>query len=329
LDFPRAPHEVCHAVCKAPEFVEHFRVASTTMPKFKRVNIEISNVCNLKCSFCPAGEADQQVMDVARFRAVIDQVAPVTEEVVLHLLGEPLGHPEFVRILDACEAARVPVNIVTNGVLMTGDRPEQLLRPIVRQVSFSLHSFEDNFKGSDPRVYLRRIRKFVDEALARRPDLYINLRLWDLDGASHDDSARNVSMRELLAQSFQFNWEDVRVDLRRRKNWRIPGLRGTHSSSARVYLHFDSRFEWPDMSQAVRAEKGFCHGLSGHFGIHANGSVVPCCLDHKAEIKLGNVFADPLTEILASPRAVAIRDGFARGELVEDLCRRCAFISRF
>ena len=78
------------------------------MPKFKRVNIEISNVFNLKCSFCPAGEADQQVMDVARFRAVIDQVAPVTEEVVLHLLGEPLGHPEFVRILDACEAARVP-----------------------------------------------------------------------------------------------------------------------------------------------------------------------------------------------------------------------------
>ena len=120
---------------------------------------------------------------------------------------------------------------------------------------------------------------------------------------------------------------DVRVDLRRPRladSWAAG-----HAIRQRAFTAFDSRFEWPDMSQAVRAEKGFFHGLSGHFGIHANGSVVPCCLDHKAEIKLGNVFADPLTEILASPRAVAIRDGFARGELVEDLCRRCAFIGRF
>lgn len=319
-------------------------MASTTVPKFKRVNIEISNICNLKCSFCPAGEAEANVMDVARFESVIGQVAPLTEEVVLHLLGEPLGHPEFSRILDSCEAAKVPVNIVTNGVLMTGDRPAQLLRPVVRQVSFSLHSFEDNFKDSDPRVYLRRIRKFVDEALRVRPDLYINLRLWDVDGTAHDDSGRNVSMRALLAQAFGFAWEDVQVDLRRRKNWRIPGLlppgvsagASTGASSgaslysrARVYLHFDSRFEWPDMTSPVRAEKGFCHGLSGHFGIHANGAVVPCCLDHKAEINLGNAFANPVTEILAGPRATSIREGFARGDLVEDLCRRCTFISRF
>jgi MoaA/NifB/PqqE/SkfB family radical SAM enzyme len=311
-------------------------MASTTVPRFKRVNIEISNVCNLKCSFCPAGEAEANVMDVARFESVIRQVAPLTEEVVLHLLGEPLGHPEFSRVLDSCESAKVPVNIVTNGVLMTGDRPAQLLRPGVRQVSFSLHSFEDNFKDSDPRVYLRRIRKFVDEAVRQRPDLYINLRLWDVDGTSHHDSGRNLSMRALLAQTFGFAWDDVQVDLRRRKNWRIPGLSRLEGSSGastesrtRVYVHFDSRFDWPDMTSPVRAEKGFCHGLSGHFGIHANGAVVPCCLDHKAEINLGNAFATPVTEILAGPRATSIREGFARGDLVEDLCRRCTFISRF
>jgi radical SAM protein with 4Fe4S-binding SPASM domain len=307
------------------QLVNHSRMASTTVPRFKRVNIEISNICNLKCSFCPAGEAEANVMDVARFESVIGQVAPMTEEVVLHLLGEPLGHPQFSRILDSCEAAKVPVNIVTNGVLMTGDRPAQLLRPVVRQVSFSLHSFEDNFKDSDPRVYLRRIRRFVDEAVRQRPDLYINLRLWDINGVAHDQTGRNASMRALLAQTFDFTWDDVRVDLRRRKNWRIPGL----GPRSRIYLHFDSRFEWPDMSQPVRAEKGFCHGLSGHFGIHANGAVVPCCLDHKAEINLGNVFANPVTEILAGPRATAIREGFARGDLVEDLCRRCTFITRF
>ena len=288
--------------------------------RFKRVNVEISNICNLRCSFCPAVERDKQVMDACRFEAVIHQLAPLTEEVVLHLLGEPLGHPEFARILDACEAAGVPANVVTNGVLMTGNRPTQLLRPVVRQVSFSLHSFEDNFKDQDPAVYFARLQRFAERALVERPDLYVNFRLWDLD-QGNADSGRNATMRRLLADAWGFDWEDVRVDVRRRKNWRIKG---------RLYLHFDSRFEWPRLDAPVRSEKkGFCHALTGHFGIHADGTAVPCCLDHKADMPLGNVFDSPVSEILASPRAIAIRDGFARGELVEDLCKRCTFISRF
>jgi MoaA/NifB/PqqE/SkfB family radical SAM enzyme len=288
--------------------------------RFKRVNVEISNICNLKCSFCPAVERDKQVMDAGRFDHVIRQLAPMTEEVVLHLLGEPLGHPEFAKILDACDAAGVPANIVTNGVLMTGDRPAQLLRPVVRQVSFSLHSFEENFRDTDPAPYLQRLKKFIDRALDDRPDLYINLRLWDLDGPGAGDSGHNIRMRDLVARTWEFDWAEVRVDLRRRKNWRIRG---------RLYLHFDTRFEWPDMTSPVRSDKGFCHGLSGHFGIHADGTVVPCCLDHKADMPLGNAFTTPVSEILAQPRATAIREGFARGELVEDLCKRCTFISRF
>ena len=288
--------------------------------KFKRINIEISNICNLKCSFCPSGERDKQVMSVADFDRLAGEVAGLTEEVVLHLLGEPLGHPEFARILDACDRVGVRANIVTNGVLMTGGRPAELLRPIVRQVSFSLHSFEDNFKHQDPEVYFRRIANFIERAEAERPDLYINLRLWDLDGVGADDTARNSKMRDLLASNFGFDWTDVKVDLRRRKNWRIRG---------RIYLHFDSRFEWPRMDLPVQGTKGFCQGLTGHVGIHADGTVVPCCLDHKADMPLGNVHTTPMREILAGPRATAMRLGFQRGELVEPLCQRCTFISRF
>lgn len=244
----------------------------------------------------------------------------MTEEVVLHLLGEPLGHPEFGKILDACEAAGVPANVVTNGVLMTGDRPQHLLRAIVRQVSFSLHSFESNFPDADPLTYIVRLKKFIDRALVERPDLYINLRLWDLDGTNAGDSIHNHRMRELVARTWKFDWAEVCVDLRRRKNWRITG---------RLYLHFDTRFQWPDMATPVRSDKGFCHGLSGHFGIHADGTVVPCCLDHKADMPLGNAFTTPVQEILSLPRARRIREGFARGELVEDLCKRCDFITRF
>lgn len=285
---------------------------------FNRVNVEISNVCNLKCSFCPSGSSESSVMTVELFERIIKQLRPLTDEVVLHLLGEPLGHPQFSAMIEVCSRHQMPVNIVTNGLLLNGDKVSKLLDPIVRQVSFSLQSFTNNFPDSSTQQrlgYLRRIAGFLERATRERPDLYVNLRLWDL-GAE----ATQSDLRASLAEVFGFSWSDVAFDVRRKKNWRLRG---------RAYLHFDSRFEWPDSKAPIRSAKGFCHGLSGHFGIHANGTVVPCCLDHKAEMPLGSAADTDIEEILAGPRATAIRSGFQRRELIEDLCQRCTFIQRF
>lgn len=288
--------------------------------KFERINIEISNSCNLKCTFCPAVERGEQVLSPDKFQYILDEVGPFTKEVVLHLLGEPLGHPEFKGILEVASRSGVPVNVVTNGILLHGDRPELLLKPIVRQVSFSLQSFESNFPGRDPKVYVDRIYRFIQQALELRPDLYINLRFWDLSGFGAVDTSRNQTMRDYLADVLHFSWSDINVDLRRRKNWRLTG---------RLYLHFDSRFEWPHMSNPIRQEVGTCQALKGHIGIHADGTVVPCCLDHKGDLPLGNLFKESLHSILSSPRAVKMRQGFDQGILTEELCKRCGFIERF
>jgi MoaA/NifB/PqqE/SkfB family radical SAM enzyme len=287
---------------------------------FDRINIEIINTCNLKCSFCPTPEKPTAKMTVEQFSGLATTLASMTKEVVLHLLGEPLSHPDLAGILSAAQSVQLPVNIVTNGLLLTGERVDLVLGLGVRQLSISLQSFTNNFPDQDPSSYVRRIKVFVDRALAQRPDLYINLRFWDLDGNSAEETNHNHNLRTILAKVFEFNWEDVHVDVRRRKNYRLTG---------RLYLHFDSRFVWPNLDNEIQQTEGFCHGLTGHFGIHADGTVVPCCLDHKADIPLGNVFSQPVVEILKSPRAAAMRAGFARGQLVEDLCRRCGFISRF
>jgi radical SAM protein with 4Fe4S-binding SPASM domain len=265
-------------------------------------------------------ERSKKELSVSEFEFIAKQVAPLTNEVVLHLLGEPLGHSGFGNILDSAERYKLPVNIVTNGVLLTGDRSKQLLKSIVRQVSFSLHSFEENFPHLNPETYIKRILSFIGEALQVRPDLYINLRLWDLSGYGASESTHNAGMRQILAKTFDFTWDEVTLNIKRKKNWRIKG---------RLYLHFDSRFEWPKMSGPVLQERGTCHALKGHIGIHADGLVVPCCLDHKGDIPLGNIFSQPLTEILNSPRALKMRQAFNAGELTEPLCKTCGFIQRF
>ena len=85
-------------------------------------------------------------------------------------------------------------------------------------------------------------------------------------------------------------------------------------------------FEWPDSEQAeFQGKDVFCYALRNQIGVLVDGSVVPCCLDHDGDITLGNLFYQSLDEILSSPRAKALYDGFTQHTATECLCRRCGY----
>lgn len=286
--------------------------------RFHKVNLEISNICNLQCSFCPEVVRTQGMMDVTLFRRIITQIAPITEQVCFHLMGDPLVHPKLREFADICTEVGTRVFLVTNGTLLRDKHAETLLHPAFRQICFSLHSFRDNFPDRDPTTYLESIFAFTERALAQRPDLFINYRLWNLadprgTGEGNADLLRRVEARF----GFRVNPE---VDVRRHKGQRIR---------ERLFLHFDTEFVWPSLDLPVLGTQGRCHGLSTHFGILVDGTVVPCCLDKEGVIPLGNAQDQPIETILASSRAQAILEGFRRRRLVEDLCQRCQYIERF
>ncbi len=288
------------------------------LPRYSKVHIEISNVCNLKCSFCPEVERKKGFLSPGEFRHILAQVAPLADQVALHLMGEPLLHPDLPKLIDITEEHETKIFFVSNGVLLRESLAQQLLRPAFRQVNFSLHSFRDNFGDADPNVYLKRIFRFVESALNERPDLYINFRLWNLNDP-RGMGADNQSMLAAIFERFGSPAKSL-VDVRNHKSVLIKN---------RLYLHFDSEFTWPSLSLPYRGDKGRCHGLSSHFGILVDGTVVPCCLDKEGIIPLGNVHSESLLSILAKPRARAMVQGFAEGRLVEDLCQRCPYIDRF
>jgi MoaA/NifB/PqqE/SkfB family radical SAM enzyme len=287
-------------------------------PRFKRVNVEITNVCNLRCPFCAASSRPPRQMSAAAFQGLAGQLAALTGEVVLHVLGEPLTHPDLAGILAAAAGAGLPVHVVTNGVLLDAERLALLLQPAVRQVSVSLQSAAEGLTESSFGAYLERVLAFCDRAAGDRPDLYVNLRLWDALGSRAGIADPGLAGR--LSRHFGRDLSALQVDVRRRKN--VP-LRGRQS------LHFDSRFVWPRLELPEGPAAGTCYGLSGHFGILADGTVVPCCLDAAGVMGLGNAFETPLVDILRGERAGRIRAGFAAGQRTEALCRRCAFVDRF
>lgn len=292
------------------------------MEKFKRVYIEISNICNLQCSFCPVVERDKKIMDVDLFKSILTEVSPFTQEVCLHLMGEPLAHPDFLKILAIAEEnyqkTQVQINLTTNGILLNKYKNELINSQAIRQINFSIQSFQDNFKDRDITPYLMDILNFSSESQQKRDDLYINFRLWNLKDAQTQNES-NLPLIKTIANYFSVEVNPA-IDVGSIKSKKIIN---------KIYFHFDSRFTWPSLSLPVINQTGFCHGLSGHIGIHADGTVVPCCLDKEAVINLGSLKDQSITEVLTSPRAQAIKNGFSQKKLVEEMCKRCPYIKRF
>ncbi len=252
------------------------------------------------------------------FRKIIEQVAPLTELVCFHLMGDPLVHPQLAEFIDICEEYGVKVFFVSNGVLLRDDKMALLLKSPLQQVNFSLHSFFDNHPDKDPAPYLEKIFKFTEEAFEKRPDLYLNYRLWNLNDV-HGTETNNTDMLQRVCDRFGV-LRPTEIDVRRRKSIHLKN---------RLYLHFDTEFIWPSLDLPVLGTRGRCYGLKSHFGILADGTVVPCCLDKEAAIPLGHVNEQPILEILQNPRTLEIIEGFQKNKLVADLCQRCQYIERF
>lgn len=287
------------------------------MSQLDRIYIEISNICNLQCSFCPEVERDQNIMSLEQFEKIIAQAAPLAKQVCLHLMGEPTAHPQFSQIVGLCEKYSAKVMLTTNGTLLSRHK-KTLSSDAIAQINFSVHSFRDNFADKELHAYLLPILEFSRELHATNPQTYINYRLWNL-GAGDAGEAANDDVYDLVERYY-----DVKIN-RRQGTGRFKSKRVWE----RVYFHFDTRFEWPHPDLPEGGAVGTCHALSNHAAIHADGTVVPCCLDKEARIPLGNSLNAPLSEVLNSPRALSMKEGFARGELREELCRRCDYVRRF
>lgn len=257
-------------------------------------------------------------MDISLFEKIIQQVAPLTDLVCFHLMGDPLVHPKLSQLIAICEKYQTKIFFVTNGVLLKESNQDLLLSPAFYQVNFSLHSFFDNFKGKDPTAYLDKIFNWTEKAFIEQPNLYINYRLWNLQDVRGGET-ENVEMLKRIEEKFNFKLNTT-VDVRQQKSVHIKN---------RLYLHFDTEFIWPSTELPVLGTRGTCYGLSSHFGILADGTVVPCCLDKEAAIPLGNVNETSIEDILKSEKSLTMLNGFKQNKLVENLCQRCQYIERF
>jgi len=290
-----------------------------TLRTFKKVYIEITSVCNLACSFCPPTARAKGLIKVEQFNKILDEIRPHTKYIYLHVKGEPLLHPRIDQLLDAAHAKGFKVNITTNGTLIKKNREKILGKPALRQINFSLHSF-DGHEGSENREkYLEDILDFVRDS--REYNTIISYRLWNLqqDHVSDVAARRNRETLEILENEYHLDYRiEEKVE---------PG-KGV-IIAPHVYLNQDHEFRWPSLLEPEDEGKGFCHALRSQAAILVDGTVVPCCLDGEGVINLGNVHEKSFSDIVEGERANKIVEGFSRREAVEELCRKCGYRQKF
>ena len=274
-----------------------------------RIYLEITNVCNLDCSFCHKTSRAKKLMDEAEFHTLLNKIEGRARYLFFHLMGEPTLHPLLPHFIEAARGKGFLPAITTNGSLLA-EKGDALLSALPYKISISLHAPEANAAFSAD-GYLETCVDFAKAAAAE--GCIIALRLWNLGSG-----ADNSQILDFLHQAFPGEWRDVRGGSSQRL-------------STRVFLEWGERFAWPDPALPPCDPDAdlFCYGLRDQIGILADGTVVPCCLDADANLALGNLFASDLDDILASPRAKAIYDGFSRRRAVESLCRKCGYAKRF
>ncbi|WP_410769067.1 radical SAM/SPASM domain-containing protein [Fontibacillus sp. BL9] len=290
------------------------------MKKFKKFYIETTSICNLACSFCPPTHRQAQFIGIDDFVKILDEIKPHTDYIYFHVKGEPLLHPKIDQLLDISHEKGFKVNITTNGTLIRKNAPKLLGKPALRQMNFSLHSFDGHEGSTDREGYITNVLSFVREATAVS-DLIVSFRLWNLtkDNETNLERSRNRSTLELIEKEFGL---DYRIEEKVQPGTGIK-------LADRIYLNQDHEFDWPDLKAKEDDGRGFCHALRNQAGILVDGTVIPCCLDGEGVINLGNVYKTPFSEIVEGERANRLYDGFSRRVAVEELCRKCGYRQRF
>lgn len=260
-------------------------------------------------------------MSEEEFDLLTDRVRGKVCFLYFHLMGEPLLHPLLPQFVTMAREKGFKTVLTSNGTLL--HRAMALLDTLPYKIQLSLHSHESNARG-ELSEYMDQVMRFSTQAAGKGTCMV--LRLWNQGGMDRE----NEEVMRLIEKYVPKPWKE-----------RPDGFRLCDN----LYLEFDRKFEWPggggkaasddsdgkqeesdgklEASPSKSKQEYFCKALIKQIGVLSDGSLVPCCLDHDGDVILGNLFHQSLEEILASPRAQALVEGFRHHAAIEPLCQSC------
>ena len=317
----------------------------------KRIHIELTNICDFNCVFCPksAMERPYGYMDTKLAKRIIDEIQEnkLCDKITFHVMGEPTLHPDFFEILSYVHDKGAKVGLTTNGSRLGGETGKRLLDYNLHQIDISLQtpdakSFvlrKANALTFDS--YLSGILNFFSSYMARRRGTvfkfrFLNTRFPQKNIEKKAGPVRVMSSTEELRDTFSY-WAGriydilgVEAEKREKAIGRIKSLVSYKWNVVEIYpdVFFETYMleDWGhafDSGKVYDAWGGYCFGMRDHFSILHNGDVALCCVDFNGRTKVGNLNNSSLKEVLSSDELGEIVRGFKKFRLVHPYCKRC------
>lgn len=263
---------------------------------YKKVYLEVTNKCNLDCSFCIKNDRPLKFISIDDYKIILEKLKNYTKYLYFHVSGEPLLHPNINELINI-GSKDFFINITTNGYLINRIKDNYN----IRQINISLHSYDTKYNISLDN-YLNNI---IEVIKTLQDTTYFSLRFWV-------DNEYNKEIIKKLEEVFNTNIE----------------LKNGFKISHNVFISIGTEFVWPTIDNTNYNENGTCYALKDHLGILVSGDIIPCCLDANGIIKLGNILEDNLDDVINSKRYQMMLDGFKSNKKCEELCKKCNFLDR-
>jgi MoaA/NifB/PqqE/SkfB family radical SAM enzyme len=321
----------------------------------QRIHIELTNVCNFDCTFCPKQEMTRhyEYMDFDKVCSIIDEIAEynMAEKITFHVMGEPFMHPRFFEILDYAAQLGVKTGITTNGTYLDEDQAIKLEKVTASQVNISLQTpDEESYKTRKARrmkfdEYHNRILEFIGACLKQTKPPKIKVHFLNTsiktEVPGEDWTVGTMSVinnTKELRKTFRYWANEVhkicpplsseeksivkkKIDKLSTFKWNVVEIAPNISFETYILNTWGNAFTESDA--VVPSKTGYCSALNDHFAILCSGDLTYCCVDYNGNTKAGNVFENPITEIMNSQPVIDAVEGFNKLKVVHPYCQKC------
>lgn len=314
----------------------------------ERLHLEITNICNFSCEFCPEAAMNRPrgMMPTEFAQDVLNDASRsgAVRTIHFHVMGEPTLHPDLVDIVAHATGQGLKTCLTTNGSRLD----EALLRELNRA---GLNSMIISLQTPDEQTFRLRGSKGVTfQDYAERIVSACRLFLAGMGSTSLTVSFLSSPLRRLIIPVFpEVSIADTSADLKRYlQEWADRVMAGTPLESKRAdivqqirktgsfrenviqltdRISFRSRImgDWAVHfnQDNVNAHFGFCPGIRENFGILWNGDYTFCCTDYEGKTCAGNFRDMPLLAYLTSDAVQQVVRGFDRFRVLHPYCRQC------
>lgn len=279
----------------------HYSTLREKAPYPLHTHIEVTSLCNLQCRMCPrlTMQRAQGTMTVEAFKRIIDELSRVhiPNTLFMHFTGEPLVNPQLHLMIKYAKEKGLPwIKFNTNACLLTEDRAKEILQSgldcLVCAVEMSEEEENKLRPGADYNAVVKNVQRFMrlkKEMKVQKPLVKLQMLV-------------TRTNKHLTNAAYRY-WRDIvdRVD-----------FHPMHTVGGRV----------EDLG-ATKLKRAHCEQVWVSLVFLWNGDVVPCCLDHDAALRIGNIFERPLEEIWNHPKMSLLRQEDESGRFSNPICKKC------